>query len=324
MKRPGLVFWLGLLVVFLLAALVAGIPLSGNDDYMKVVTAWAGMSTVALAVFTATYVATTARQVEIMRSQLNEYRVSRTIQILPLMQVSSVTGTLKPPAYTAEPSENWTLQFVGRFDFNYELTNIGNGAATFVDCVVDLQYRDSSDKWVTTSSITRRFDFLQPREYGEAVDFAISTTQTGHILTDTLSLHDPKYPRLSIYVLYTNGIGGYFLQRYVHHLLFSAEDREQIACWQRICETAQERYALQIRDFVSQRYVSEERRLETFFELRAKLAEDVGETEIALDLPNIPEGTQLFFLTAAEYYEFFEEKIKYPRAIAWRSRYDFG
>lgn len=86
------------------------------------------VSSLSTIVMVLVYVFTTSLQLRAMQSQLNEMQYSRDAQVQPLLYFDKLKMSVKAPRFCLDP-ETKKAGFVDRVDFDFSVSNIGNGCA---------------------------------------------------------------------------------------------------------------------------------------------------------------------------------------------------
>jgi hypothetical protein len=286
-----LTWFLGALLVALVTAFVASIPLRNKADYQAVVTIWAGLGTTAIAILTAGYVLTTSRQLgamrdqlaemektrEMMGRQLTEMETSRYLLVQPLPYMSELACAVWVPTLP-NPSAADPLNLkpdIGVF-IHGDLKNLGNGPALQMETYVELVYRSESSGDVAKRSTPARTGFLASGEH-VSVEEQFEEVEAGDLLDNVLSTKSQEAPRARVISLYRNATGGCFKATYEFALHFYSEDKERLKEWASVVRTVGTRYSNEIAAYEAQRNLGTERRIKAWIALRRAFRHDVGE-----------------------------------------------
>lgn len=163
-----------------------------------------GISTYAVALFTAIYAYLSSRQVEEIVKQ-------RELQYQPLPWIVEIKPRIeKPKVFYALKNQ---LIFYSRYFFHFKLKNLGDHPAVNIDLSGTLLiYTEKGIKKCSSASIkVNALEEKQSYPDTESCSLMFNGDYSGDLIKSLLSEDIDKFPQLSLKLLYKNIIGGCFL-----------------------------------------------------------------------------------------------------------------
>lgn len=198
-----------ILIGIIIFLLILGIALTIYSHYypdFNAIVILSGISTYAVALFTAIYAYLSSKQVD-------EIVTQRELQYQPLPWITEIKATIaKPRTFFSEGNKHI---FCSRYFIYLKLKNLSNHPAVNIDISATLSnFDDSKVKRINSAEI--RIETLEekqdyPRNPAEKCNFMFTGDDTGELIKSLLSGNTSKFPRISIIILYKNIIGGCFI-----------------------------------------------------------------------------------------------------------------
>lgn len=306
MNNRGYTIALWVVSILLVGLCISVFIVSSKKPNFSWIDFLSGSATVAIAILTIVYVATTRGQLEVMSRQLDEMKKDRELQNQPLPWPTKMGAKSESPRFFFAPPADYGV--LPRQHINFELTNIGTSAAVsiHISCALILP---RNGKHETLKATAVHIDVLgenriYPSTEKELEEF-MYPDDDGKVLERLLDNSINNYPLCKIRIYYRNILGACFkLQRLYRIYPPTNGDPEKIKSWLERIKT----FPIRNKELVEElRSKLPDRDPILFEELRGKCAEGLDEADIEFRIWPIPTGSEVSCISVSEYDEAIKE-----------------
>lgn len=198
-----------------------------------------GLSTVIMVLV---YVFTTSRQLGTMRSQLEEMKMSRSLQTQPLPFPTPQKAYIEAPNFWIGPPD-WKMDILYRIFIELAIQNIGNGPVVAINFIPEIFFEDKNGKVARLETAWTPIDSLREGATGK-VEFMF--VDNNSVMINNALYSTPYSATMRLITLYKNVLGGSFKSDATYLLLFSDADKEKLKACLKIMKTSKIDYAEEI------------------------------------------------------------------------------
>ena len=269
------------------------------------------MSSLSTIVMVLVYIFTTSRQLDTMRSQLEEMQYSRSVQIQPLPYLEKPKASLRLPRYYTSPRDSFKkMSLWNELNFTFSVSNFGNGPAISIDFIPSVAGISLTGKGtiLLMETISATVDCVSLRE-GDSQDVKFHFSDDKNKVIEALLAET----RVALYctLVYKNSIGMAFQENICFWVTVpSEEDMEIVRSCLKISKTAEIDFAKHVKEFERLMNLGrEEEAIAILEEVNAELRKRfAGKEELDLSMKTAHGSFELGPISQAEYEKLLSEK----------------